>query len=117
MSITDMRHQERPIHELIRLAGEEWADLHAAACYREETKTRELSRLINDKRAEDPSLAHNRAEALVKESEEWAEIIRQMVEDRRIANRAKVKYDSLKIQFEYWRTRNANARTERMVTR
>ena len=115
MTISDMHPDDRPIHELIRLAGEEWADQHAAASLKEEMKTAELSRQVNQLRREEPGLAHNKAEAFVKESDEWAAYIHDMVDARRLANRSRAKYDSLKVQFEYWRTRNANARTERMA--
>lgn len=102
---------DRPLSELYRLAAEEHADLDAAAAMLEEMKTATLSQW----KLEYGDIADNKAEKLVKASEKWRAYIRDMIEARRKANRAKA-------QMEYWRIKHwerqsleANARAERRM--
>lgn len=89
-------------------AGEDWADLDAAASVLEETKKSLISQLKTMSKA--GSDAARETEALA--SDGFREHIDNMVEARRKANRAKVNYDSQKVWVDLKRTEAANLRAE-----
>lgn len=117
MTVSDMADRDKPLDEIIRIAGEEWADLDAAAFLKLESKTAEFSRLVNEHIAANPGIAFNRAESRVKASDQWREYLATMAEMRRSANRARVYYDTCKTRFKMWQSRNARAREERYHSR
>lgn len=94
-------------HELERL-GYAWADTHAAASALEETEKSALAKATNEARAWAKS--HAEAEAWARDSANYREHIENMVEARRIANRARVSYDSLRAWIELKRTSAATDR-------
>jgi hypothetical protein len=112
----------RDISEMWRVAAVEWVDLNAAADLREDTKSSELARMImreteSHQNIHGKPLAHNRAEMIVKASDEWLQVIDDINETRRAANLARVRMDFLKMKFSEWQSRNANAREERRMHR
>lgn len=94
--------------EIYRLAGEEWSDLEAAASLLEDTKSAFLAEKISVL----GDMPVNRAEQTVKSTREWKERIEQTIEARRLANRAKVKLESIRIQIMQWNNDEANKRAE-----
>lgn len=94
--------------EVYRLAGEEWSDLEAAASLLEDTKSAFLAEKISIL----GDMPVNRAEQTVKSTREWKERIEQTIEARRLANRAKVKLESIRIQIMQWNNDEANKRAE-----
>ena len=87
--------------------GEDWADKDAAASILEETKSSILARLMN---TGEGSVAAR--EMFAKASDDYQEHLASMVEARRIANRAKVKYDSGKVLAEMRRSEESTRRSE-----
>jgi len=94
------------IYEKLRVAGEDYADKEAAASILEETKKTLLAQLKTVSKA--GSDAARETEAMA--STGFTEHVNSMVEARRMANRAKVKYDSMKVWVELKRTEAANER-------
>lgn len=95
------------VHDKLVTAGEEWADLDAAASLLEETKKSVLAEIMNGKEG---SMAAREAEALA--APEFRLHVNRMVSARKEANRAKVKYDSAKAWCELVRTQEATRRAE-----
>ena len=96
------------IREELDKLGEDWADKNAAAVALEETKSVVLAEQSNQLRELLGSQAA--AESAAKASILYGDHITAMVEARRVANRARVKYDSMKALVELKRTQ---ASTER----
>ena len=72
--------------EKYRLAGEEWAELDAAANLLEDTK----SSIMAQRQLGHGDIPVNRAEQAVKASPDWVEHIEIIVEARKKANLAKI---------------------------
>lgn len=92
-------------------SGEDWADKNAAANLLEETKKSVLSRLKNESGAK--SDAAKETEAL--SHPEYQQHVETMVEARRVADRARVKYDSVKILTELRRSEESTRRAEAQI--
>lgn len=96
------------IYQQLVQSGEDWADKEAAAELLEETKKTVM--------AQQCSLAPSNTSA---ERERWAlcrdeykSHVKNMVLARQEANRARVRYDSMKVLAEMRRTESANRRAE-----
>lgn len=111
--VQELPKLERPLSEIYRLTGEEWADADAAAELFSELKTATLSKLKTKLIAERGDMAEAKAERIVKSSPEWEKYIRDMVTAKQTANKLKVRLDSLKIVNREEIDRNANSRAER----
>lgn len=103
-----MRFDPSEIAERMRLAGEEWADLDAAANMLEETRKSVLAELVNQ--ASGGSIAARESEALADPA--YKLHITNMVNARKEANRARVKFDTAKAWVELVRTSEATKRAE-----
>lgn len=99
------------IYEKLVTAGEDWADKDAAASLKEETKKTLIAQLKTVSKA--GSDAAREMEALA--SEGFKEHVRDMIEARKQANKAKVGYDAIKIWIELYRTKSATERAEMML--
>lgn len=88
--------------------GEMWADCQAAADLLEETKGTLLAKITK----EHLDLPAWKAEAMSKGDERYAEHIAKMVDARRLANLAKVRYDGAKIMGEFARSAESTRRAE-----
>lgn len=99
------------IYRKLEAAGEDYADKEAAASLLEETKKTLLSQLKTMSKAGSDAAKETEAQA----SAGYQEHISNMVEARRLANRAKVKYDSMKVWVELRRTEAANERAAMMM--
>lgn len=94
------------VYERLVTLGDEWSDANCAADLLEETKKTLMAQLfIQSKQS---SVAAKEMEAL--QSKPYIEHIKAMVDARRRANRAKVKYDSARVYSELLRTQAANER-------
>lgn len=88
--------------------GEIWADCEAAADLLEETKGTLLAKITK----EHLELPAWKAEAMAKGDERYAEHIGKMVDARRLANLARVRYDGAKIMGEFARSAESTRRAE-----
>jgi hypothetical protein len=89
-------------------AGEKWSDLNAAAEVLEETKSTLLGKLLSE-HFDEPAW---KAEAKAKSDPRYNEHIFAMVEARKAANRARVRYDSGKAFVELARSAESTRRAE-----
>lgn len=96
------------IAERMRLAGEEWSDLDCAANLLEESRKSVLAELVNQSKG--GSIAAKESEALADPA--YKLHITNMVNARRDANRARVRYDTAKAWVELVRTSEATKRAE-----
>lgn len=92
-------------------AGEEWADMDAAASLLEETKKSLLAKLMME--AEGTSAAQREMYALA--DPEYRKHVEGMVSARKAANKAKVRYDSAKVLAELRRSQEATRRAEASI--
>lgn len=103
-----MDGDNRPWSEQYRIAGEQWADLEAAAQLLEDTK----SAVLAQKCSELGGIPVNRAEQSVKSSPFWKDHVAKIVEARHKANLAKVQLDYVRMKFYEWQSSQANSRAE-----
>ncbi len=88
--------------------GEMWADCQAAADLLEETKGTLLAKLLKEN-FEHPAW---KADALAKADQRYEEHIKAMVDARRLATLAKVRYDGAKAMGEFARSAESTRRAE-----
>lgn len=98
---------ERIYDQLVK-AGEDWADLDAAATLLEETKKSVLAKLMNEAAAS--SIAGKEMYALA--DPEYRKHVEGMVTARKQAVRAKVRYDSARVLAELRRSEESTRRAE-----
>lgn len=98
---------ERIAEELSK-RGEAWSDKEAAASLLEESKHTVLSQCMADW----PEDSNAGAESKARRDPRYIEHLKQMVEARKEANKAKVAYDTMKAYEGLFRTREATKRTE-----
>jgi len=91
--------------------GEKWADLDAAATLKEETKHTMLAECMVDW----PEDSHAAAEKKARRDPRYKKHLEDMVEKRRLANRAKVAYDTMKAYEGLFRTRESSRRAEMSI--
>jgi hypothetical protein len=94
--------------DAILRAGEDWADKQAAADLLEETRKSVLARLMIG--AEATSQGAREMYALA--DEEYTSFVEGMVQARKAANKARVRYDSAKVLAELRRSQEATRRAE-----
>jgi hypothetical protein len=97
--------------ERLRLAGEEWVNLDAAANLLERTKDTLLAQIM--KQQGDISAA--KAEMLAKADPRYANHLEMMVEARRKAMQAKVRYDSGHAFIDMARSHESTKRAEMQI--
>lgn len=88
--------------------GELWGELNAAASLLEETRGTLLAKLLKE-HFDQPAW---KAEALAKADPRYEEHIRAMVEARKLADVAKVKFDGAKAMGEFVRSAESTRRAE-----
>ena len=89
-------------------AGNDWADKSAAADLYDEQKHSVLSELMLNSDATSNAARETEARA----SQRYQQFVRELVEARRVANRARVRLDAVKVLAELRRTESANRRAE-----
>lgn len=97
-----------PWSEQYRIAGEDWAEKEAAASWLEDSK----SAVMAQRQSALGDMAVNKAEQIVKASDDWFNYIRDTNEARKAANIAKVKMEYLRMRFQEHQSSEANQRTE-----
>lgn len=95
------------IYKQLADAGEDWADKQAAAELLEETKKTVLAELKNKEHG-----TQDARESAALASPTYKLHVTNMVTARKEANRAKVKYDSMKVLAEMRRTQESTRRAE-----
>lgn len=103
-----MQIDPHTLHQRLVDLGEDWADKDAAASLLEETRKSILAELA--RQAEGKSVAERETNALATEA--YQEHLAEMVEARRVANRAKVNYDAARAWIDITRTVEATKRQE-----
>jgi membrane-bound lytic murein transglycosylase MltF len=96
------------LHQRLVDLGEDWADKDAAANLLEETRKSVLAEI--SRQADGKSMSEREAIALATDA--YREHLAEMVEARRIANRAKVNYDAARAWIDITRTVEATKRQE-----
>ena len=102
----------QPYSEQYRLAAEDWVDKDAAARLYEETKSAELERRKHALIKETGDMPDNRAERLIKSSDDWMAYVRKVVDTKTEANRARVALKVLEMRYYELASQNATARAE-----
>lgn len=97
-----------PLSEQFRLAAKDWVDKDSAASMLEETKTAVLAQRVGAL----GDMPVNRAEQIVKGSQEWHDWIAGMVKARTQANLAKVKLEWIRMRHSEWQSEAATKRAE-----
>lgn len=100
--------ENRPWSEIFKEAADDWVDKEAAAQLLEDTK----SSIMAQKQAALGDIAVNRAEQIVKASDDWMVHINKIIEARRVANAAKVNLEYIRMKFTEWNNAEANHRAE-----
>lgn len=103
-------------------AGEEWADEDAAASALEETRKTVLAEITLEVQAaalveKGAKLPISQAETKAMADPRYREHIEQMVTHRKLANRARVRYDMGKMRLELMRSVQATLRNEMFLNR
>lgn len=96
------------VYDALIKSGDDWSDKDAAASLLEETKKTLLAKLKNE--ADGKSDASKETLALC--HPDYAEHIGLMVEARRVANKARVRYDANKTLAEMRRSEESTRRAE-----
>jgi hypothetical protein len=116
----EMPKADREISEQFRLAGEDWADLDAAAYILKETKKSVLAekkqKLVDEHAVRGVKLPDSHAERMVLASSDWREHVMAIAESNRKANHAWVRVEYIKMLDWERKDRNANARAEMRMT-
>lgn len=89
-------------------AGEDWADKQAAAELLEETKKSVLAKLMSE--SSGGSMAAREMLALADDS--YTDFLTGMVNARKAANKARVRYDSARVLAELRRSQESTRRAE-----
>lgn len=111
----EMPEHERPIHELYRLASDEWAECDAAHYALDNLRTALIADIVLEEIAK--GCAVGRAEHVARASVKHKEHVREAADLKRRANQARGRMESLKMQFAYWNSADANQRVERKMAR
>lgn len=101
----------KPLSELYSEVAALWVDADAAATILEETKSAYFSQKVQSHAL----LPVNRAEHIVKASQDWRDYITNMVEARKTANHLKVKCDVIRMRSAEEQSAQATARAEMRI--
>lgn len=101
---------ERMAHELSN-RGHDWADKHAAAQALDEAQKSVLAEVAADYRDQGVK-TQTEAEGLARASKKYRDFVVEMVEARRLANRARVSFDTYKTWIELIRSKAATERAK-----
>jgi hypothetical protein len=100
------------IAEELSQRGMAWADADAAANALEETRKSVIAEAIADQYADDPKVSYAKAETFALASQKVRDHVKAMVDARKAANRARVRWDTYKAWLELIRTQEATKRAE-----
>lgn len=108
---------DRPVSEVFRISAKDWVDKDAAARLLEELKTTRLEQMKAALIKANGDMADNKVERLVKSSDEWEELVIQMVDARTAANLAKAKMEYVRMRFAERQSVEASTRHEARLSR
>lgn len=117
ITMPEIPARDRPISEEFRIVAKQWVDADAAASLLSELKTTTLEQMKMNLIRDSGPMADNKAEMIVKSSEEWERYIRQMVDAKAQANRFKVQMEYIRMKFGEWQGYDATARAEMRLSR
>jgi hypothetical protein len=103
-----MTDDNRPLSQIWKEAADDWVDKDAAARMREETKTLRFAQKVMAL----GEIPVNRAEHTIKGSQEWMDSVKEDVDARTDANKAKVYMESVKMRHSEHMNEEANHRAE-----
>lgn len=103
-----MINENLPLSEQYRTTAEAWVDADSAASLLEETKSAVLNRMMLDTKEK----TVNRAEMIVKASDEWRDHVTKIVEARKRASILRVQMEYIKMKFNEWQSHEATRRAE-----
>lgn len=103
-----MINENLPLSEQYRVIAEAWVDADSAASLLEETKSAVLNRMMIATKEK----AVNRAEMIVKGSDEWRDHVTNIVEARKRASLLRVQMEYIRMKFNEWQSHEATRRAE-----
>jgi len=109
----DLLEHERPLAERYRLAAGAWRQADRLAKDYKENKEAVLSRMVMEAMRQDPGLATNKAERMVKGSKQWAEFLEKLIEACNKAADLKIELKAIEIEAEDIKQKNIQAARER----
>jgi len=98
----------RPLSEQYLEIATEWCDAESAADLLESTKSSVLAQRMLSL----GDMAVNKAETLVKGTDEWVEYLEKINKARTRANHLKVKVEYMRMKFQEWSSQEANNRAQ-----
>lgn len=101
----------KPISEQYRLAALEWVQLDAAARMLDEGKSAYIAQQINLQ----GDMSHAKADRIVRSSKAYSDYIKNMVNAKTSANKAKVELEYIRMKHMENTSAEANARSERKL--
>ena len=107
-----MTESNLPLSEQFRLTAKQWIEADKAAALLEETKSANISQMMIKVLEENPALAVNKIEMVVKSSPEYKDFITKMVDLRSQSNLLKVKLEYIRMKFSEKQSQEATARAE-----
>ena len=109
----DLQEHERPLAERYRLAAGAWRKADRLAKDYKENKEAVLSRMVMEAMKQDPALATNKAERMVKGSEAWRIFLGKLIEAINEASDLKIEMRAIEIEAEDIKQANIRAARER----
>ena len=106
---------DEPLSERFRIVARQWVEADKAASLMEETKSVVFSEMVAKLTGNDLKLPVNRAEILVKSSQEYKEFVITMTELRSKANLLKAQLEYIRMQFSEQQSQEATASAERRL--
>jgi len=121
LGITDMPERERPVAEVFRLKGEEWAEAASDAYIAEKLKDTVYERLrqqvFDEALREGEKISLNEAGRRVTMSEAWEQHIIEVGQKKRKADDLWVKRKAIEIAHEDIKNRDSNIRHDKQLSR
>jgi hypothetical protein len=108
---------ERPLSERYRVTANQWCRLDGAARMLEEKKTLELEKRKDGVIAELGPMPENKAERIVKASQDWADYVTAMVNARTAANELQHELIGIRMEEREISDRNQTIRAEMRLAR
>lgn len=107
-----MDGDNRPISQIFAEKAYDWTQLEAAAQLLEDTK----SLIMSQRQAALGDMPVNKAEQIIKASQDWYDHIVTIVNARTAANIAKMELETIRMQANEQNSQQANARLEMKMT-
>ena len=115
--MTTIPEREQPLSEQFRIVARQHVEVDGAASLMEELKTATLEQMKTKLIAEKGDMPDNKAERLVKSSEDWQNYIREMVALRTRASKLKAQREYLRMKERERDSSEWAQRTERKMGR